>query len=595
MLHELRVENLLLIERAELSLGPGLNVLTGETGAGKTVLAHALDLLLGGKPRAGIVRPGASEAYVEGVFALPAALRSALADRLPEDADELVLARRVSAEGRTRAYLGGRSATAAELADIGGALFSFYGQHEHRRLTLASAQLEILDGFCGPEQAARREAFAAAYAEERGIREELEALRARAGARDRELDLLNWELEEIDRAEPSVEEERSLLAERERLRHLTTLLSAASRGVAALAGDDGALTYGGSDAFAGGGSGAFAGGGSRGFGRGGSGASSAGFDGAPSGCAADALSAAVAALESAAGVDAALDALAERARALAVEAGDLAGELRRYGEAVDAPPGRLDEVEERLALFDRLKRKHGGSIEAVLAHGEECRRRRGELAGAEEALEAGEVRLAAARAELAAQAEALRAARAAAAGGLADAVRERLAGLAMEGATFEARLAERDGYGPTGGDEVEFLIAPNPGVPAGPLRETASGGELSRVMLALMGVAAEAGPATLVFDEVDAGIGGQTARAVGEQLRGLAAGRQIICITHLPQIASLADRHFTIVKDTSGDTASTTVTRLEKAAVVGELVRMLGAEDGDAAARRHARELLKAA
>ena len=561
MLHELRVENLLLIERAELSLVPGLNVLTGETGAGKTVLAHALDLLLGGKPRAGIVRPGAGEAYVEGVFALPAVLRAALADRLPEDADELVLARRVSAEGRTRAYLGGRSATAAELAEIGGALLSFYGQHEHRRLTLASAQLEILDGFCGPDQAARREEFAAAYAHERGLREELEALRARAGARDRELDLVNWELEEIDRAEPSIEEERGLLGERERLRHVSTLLGAAAGAAAALGGDGG----------------------------------EGGYESGSSGPATDGLGATVAALESATGVDAALDALADRARTLAVEAEDLAGELRRYGEAVDAPPGRLDEVEERLALFDRLKRKHGGTIEAVLAHAEECRRRRDELTGAEEALAAGEARLEAARAQLAAHAEGLREARLAAAGGLAGAVRERLAGLAMEGATFEARVSDREGYGPTGGDEVEFLIAPNPGVPAGPLRETASGGELSRVMLALMGVAAQAGPATLVFDEVDAGIGGQTARAVGEQLRGLAAGRQIICITHLPQIASLADRHFTIVKDTSGDTASTTVTLLEKAAVVGELVRMLGAEDGDAAARRHARELLKAA
>jgi len=156
-------------------------------------------------------------------------------------------------------------------------------------------------------------------------------------------------------------------------------------------------------------------------------------------------------------------------------------------------------------------------------------------------------------------------------------------------------LSEREGYGPAGGDEVEFLIAPNPGVPAGPLRETASGGELSRVMLALMGAAAEAGTRTLVFDEVDAGIGGQTARAVGEQLRELASGRQVICITHLPQIASLADRHFTIVKDVTADTALTTVTQLQRADVVGELVRMLGADGDDSAARRHARELLKAA
>jgi DNA repair protein RecN (Recombination protein N) len=572
VLHELRVENLLLIERAELGLGPGLNVLTGETGAGKTVLAHALDLLLGGKPRPGIVRPGAAEAYVEGVFALPEALRESLADRLPEGEEELVLARRVSAEGRTRAYVGGRSATAADLAELGGALLSFYGQHEHRRLTLASAQLEILDGFCGAEQSTRRERFAAAYARERAVREELEALRARAGARDRELDLLVWELEEIDRADPSEAEEGSLLAERERLRHLAALMGAAGGAVAALTGDE-------SSAYAGSSPAAYAG---------------SAPDGSPAG-AAPALAAAAAALEAVRGVDAALDGLTDRVQALAVEADDLAGELRRYAEGIEAPPGRLDEVEERLALLDRLKRKHGGTIAAVLAHAEECRRRRDELAGAEEALEEGEARLQAARTELAHLAAELRGARVEAADALAEAVVERLAALAMEGATFEARVGERNGYGPTGGDEVEFLIAPNPGVPAGPLRETASGGELSRVMLALMGVAAEAGPATLVFDEVDAGIGGQTARAVGDQLRGLAAGRQVICITHLPQIASLADRHFTIVKDTSAETATTTVTRLERGDVVGELVRMLGAEDGDAAARRHARELLKAA
>ena len=552
MLEELRVENLLLIERAELRLGPGLNVLTGETGAGKTVLAHALDLLLGGKPRSGIVRPGAGEAYVEGVFALPAALREGLADRLPEEADELVLARRVSAEGRTRAYLGGRSATAADLQGIGGALLSFYGQHEHRKLTLAGAQLEILDGCCGPEQAQRRECFASVYARERALSDELETLRARAGARDRELDLLEWELREIEAAAPSATEEDELAAERRRLRNLEGLRLAAGGAIEALAPESG---EGGASALAG----------------------------------------AARALESIRGVDAALDALGDRAGALAVDAEDLAAELRRYGEGVDAPPGRLDEVEERLAVFERLKRKHGGTIAAVLAHAAACRARRGELAGAEEALEEATTALAAVHAELERRAAELRAAREGAAVGLAGAVVDALAELAMDGASFEARLSTRDGYGPSGGDEVEFLIAPNPGVPAGPLRETASGGELSRVMLALMSVAAEAGPPTLVFDEVDAGIGGQTARAVGEKLRSLAAGRQVICITHLPQIASMADRHFTIVKDTTADPARTTVTLLERAAVVGEIVRMLGADDTDAAARRHARELLRAA
>src|SRR3954466_16410304 len=238
VLHELRVENLLLIERAELFLGPGLNVLTGETGAGKTVLAHALDLLLGGKPRSGIVRPGAAEAYVEGVFALPDAVREALGDRLASDAEELVLARRVSAEGRTRAYLGGRSATAAAVRDAGTALLSFYGQHESRKLMLASAQLQILDGFAGPDQAVRREGYREAYGAERALFARLAELRERAGARDRELDLLEWELEEIDRANPSEEEEAALDAERARLRHVEALRSSASAAVGALAGGD---------------------------------------------------------------------------------------------------------------------------------------------------------------------------------------------------------------------------------------------------------------------------------------------------------------------------------------------------------------------
>jgi DNA repair protein RecN (Recombination protein N) len=555
MLLELRVENLLLIERAELRLAEGLNVLTGETGAGKTVLAHALDLLLGGKARSGIVRPGASEAYVEGVFAFGDELRAELGDRIPDDAEELVLARRVSAEGRTRAYLGGRSATAADLRDIGGRLVSFYGQHEHRKLTLAAAQLEILDGFCGADHARRREAFARLHAHERALRSELEELRERAGARERELDLLEWELAEIEDAAPSVEEEAALVAERERLRHLDGLRGAVGAGLGALVPEDG-------------------------------------------GGAVEALAGAARALEALAGVDPELDRLAGRVDSLALEAQDVAAELRGYGEAIaDGFGGRgLDDLEERLALLERLKRKHGGTIEAVLAHAAGCRRRRDELVGAEASLEEVGRRLEAVAGELGDGAGELREAREAAAVGLAAEVRGRLAALAMEGATFEVSLTPRaGGFGPSGGDDVEFLIAPNPGVPAGPLRETASGGELSRVMLALMGTAAQTGPATLVFDEVDAGIGGKTARAVGEQLRGLAGARQVLCITHLPQIASLADRHFTIVKDTSAQTTRTTVTPLAAADVVGELVRMLGADGDDVAARRHAKELLRAA
>jgi DNA repair protein RecN (Recombination protein N) len=376
-------------------------------------------------------------------------------------------------------------------------------------------------------------------------------LRELAGARERELDLLEFELAEIEAAAPDEAEKAELVLRRERLRHLTALRGAAGGASEALSGDE-------------------------------SGASVA-------------LTAAVAALDAMDGVDGALDELAARARSLSLEAEDVAAELRRYAEDLDGDPGELEVVEERLALLDRLERKHGGSIAAVLEHGERCRARRAELAGAEVALEETTAQLAEAQADLAKRARALTAARTKAAPKLADAVRARLGALAMDGASFEIALTPRDETAPTGADAVEFLIAPNPGVPPAPLRDTASGGEASRVMLALLAVANEASDSTLVFDEVDAGIGGQTARAVGEELRALAAGRQIVCITHLPQIASLAARHFAIEKDPSVEPARTTVRELAKGEIVGELVRMLGAEADDVAARRHAKELLKAA
>ena len=560
MLCELRVENLLLIDRAELRLAPGLNVLTGETGAGKTVLAQALDLLLGGRPpRSSPVRPGAAEAYVEGAFELSDALRARLGERLADDAEELVLARRVGGDGRTRAYLNGRALAVGDLREVAGGLLSFYGQHEHRRLTLASSQRDILDGFCGPEQAALRASFGAAYRRRRELAERLDALRAAAGSRDRELDLLDFELAEIEQVAPDSEEEEALRAERERLRGAEALRAAALAAAEALAPDSGAAG------------------------------------------AATLLAGAGGALEAAGGVDPKLDELAERLRGLVFEAEDLAGELRRYEQAAESSPARLEEVEDRLAALDRLKRKHGGTIEAVLDHARHCRAHRDELAGAEVALEEAAARLAEAEAELDQQAAGLSSARAAAAPRLAGAVRARLGELAMEAADFEVSLPRLPERGPAGDEAVEFLIAPNPGVPAGPLREIASGGELSRVMLALMGVAAEAdgrrdGDAPLlVFDEVDAGIGGHTARAVGERLRALAAGHQVLCITHLPQVASLADLHFRIAKDSAARPAAATVSQLGRGEVEGELVRMLGGDSTDTGARRHARELLRAA
>src|SRR3954469_4554289 len=557
MLTELRVENLLLIERAELRLEAGLNVITGETGAGKTVLAHALDLLLGGKPRSGIVRPGAPEAYVEGVFAVPPGLLEGdefadLRERLPEGEDEIVVGRRVGAEGRTRAFVQGRSATAADLQALGGRLLSFYGQHEHRKLTLSSAQLEILDGFCGAQHLGLRERYAERHLEVRAIERRLEELRGIAGARDRDRDLLAFELDEIDALAPVEEEEEALLAERGRLREIDGLRAAAGAGAEALAGEDGsgaALALGEAERLA----------------------------------------------EAVTGTDPELDALAARVRTMRIEADDLAAELRRYVEGLEADPERLEEVEARLAQYDRLKRKHGGTVAAVLAHAERCRSELERLDNSEVALAEVEAELAKARVDERELARKLTSARRAAAPKLSKRVLAELRQLAMADAAFEISLEPREDLGRFGAERVEFAIAPNPGVPPAPLRETASGGEMSRAMLALLTASGAAGGATLVFDEVDAGIGGQTARAVGERLRALADGRQVICITHLPQIASLARRHFRIAKSARGQVARTSVEALGTDDLVGELVRMLGAENGDDGARKHAEELLAAA
>jgi DNA repair protein RecN (Recombination protein N) len=560
MLRELRIENLLLIERAELRLGGGLNAITGETGAGKTVLAHSLDLLMGGKARPQIVRPGAGEAWVEGVFDLPEGLLAEpemadLAARLPEGAEEVVLGRRVSASGRTAAFLAGRAASAADLKLLGGRLLAFYGQHEHRKLTIASAQMEVLDGFAGGEHLALRERYRAAHRECLRLEAELAELRERDGSRERDLDLYRYELAEIEEVAPDVAEAAELSTERERLRHAEGLREAALGALASAAGAD--------------------------------------EDG---GGAAGALAAAEALLRGVSGVDKDLDALAERLGALVVEFDDVSGGLRAYLDGIEADPGRLTAVEERLEAIDRLQRKHGGSVESVLAHAERCRNEIERLEGAETRGAEAEAALTDAEAQREKLGERVSKGRAAAVEPLRKRVAAALEGLAMPGAELEVELEPHpDGFGPHGRESVELLISPNPGMAPAPLRDAASGGELSRVMLALTGLGEGAGAETLVFDEIDAGVGGKTARIVGERLRALGEGRQVLCITHLPQVASLASTHFRLEKDLSGERAAATVQRLDGEGVVEEIRRMLGGESPDQAADKHARELLAAA
>ncbi len=560
MLRELRIENLLLIERAELRLGAGLNAITGETGAGKTVLAHSLDLLMGGKAKSGIVRPGAEEAWVEGVFDLPPGLLddpelAELAERLPSGADEVVLGRRVSAGGRTSAFVAGRAATAADLKALGGRLLAFFGQHEHRKLTISSAQMEVLDGFVGAGHLALRDEYREAHREVGRLRTELAELREREGSRERDLDLYRYELSEIEEVEPDPEERAALAADRERLRHAEGLGEAAAGAHAGLAGAD------------------LEGGGAAGL-----------------------LAEAESRLTTAAGLDAALDAIAERVAALNVEVGDVAAELREYADGVAVDPGGLLGVEERLDAIDRLERKHGGSVESVLAHAERCRAEIARLEGAEERGAEATVALAEAEARRAKLAEKLSAGRAKAAKPLEKRVAKELSQLAMDGARLEVVLEPHaEEFGASGRETVELRVAPNPGIEPAPLRDAASGGELSRVMLALSGLGPTAGAATMVFDEIDAGIGGNTARVVGERLRALGAEHQVLCITHLPQVASLADVHFRLEKGMAGDAAVASVERLDGEGVVEEIRRMLGGEESDEAATRHARELLAAA
>ncbi len=587
MLHELRIENLLLIDRAELRLTPGLNVVTGETGAGKTLLAQSLDLLLGGRAGSGVVRRGAAEAYVEGVFSVPASLSEI--ELLPDGAEELVLARRVWPDGRTRAYVCGRSATVADLRELGSALLAFYGQHEHRRLMLSAVQLDVLDRHCGAEQAGLLARAAAAHERVRSLEGRVAELREIADGRERELDLLAFELEEIERVSPSEAEAGELAGERERLRHLETLRGSAFAGAEAIAPDGGV------------------------------------------GGAAELLAGAAAQLQAAAGIDPRLDELSERIVSLGYEAQDVGAALRSYADGLEGSPGRLEEVEERLghvrparAQARRVGRRGARPCGALPAPARGARAGRGlarllPVRAGRGARGDGRCGARAVRAAPASGAEARRG-RARAAGRAGHARRYVLGRAGVPGGRVRAagsgcrraddRAEPRDAGRTAAGDRLGRRALAGD---AGAAQRGARLGWGRRVGVAVaIAVGADgrgrrrgrrgrrdggrdgAGP-LLVFDEIDAGIGGHTARAVGEHLRVLAAGRQVLCITHLPQVAAMAARHFTIAKDTSATPARTMVSVLDGDGVVGELVRMLGASEGDRGATRHARDLLRAA
>ena len=542
MLAELAIDDLVLIAAARLSFAPGLNVITGETGAGKTLLAQGIGLLLGEKGEEALVRPGADRALVQALF--------------DDDGDEFAVARQINRGGRARAYVDGVVSSAAAVEAALKDRLAFYGQLEQARLLQLDRQLDLLDAAAGDDILALLQAYDEPYARATSLTRDLEALRTVGRDRERELDLLRFQVDEIEAAAVEPGEDERLAAERERLRHAGKLVERIGGTLRLLSGDD-------------------EGGGLA------------------------ALGSAEALVGEAAAMDPALADLAGRLAALSVEADDVAAALRDYLEELDVDPAHRDAVELRHDKLQALKRKYGASADEILAYAGEARARLAALAR----LEADEteltVALAAARDEAGAAAARLSAARAAAAPAFAARIADELRSLAMPHARFEVSLQARgegwEALGPRGAEEAEFLFSANPGLPLRPLRETASGGELSRAMLAIKSVVHLGHDVqTLIFDEVDTGIGGVTAGVLGERLAALAQHTQILCITHLPQVAARAERHFVIAKsaDAVTETTETTVSVVEGDERLAEMCRMLGGGAGDATVAGHARDLL---
>ena len=535
VLRRLRIENLVLIRETELELAPGLNAITGETGAGKTILAQAIGLLLGSRGDASLVGPEGEEAYVEAELDLADGLLDeegleALAELRPEDEDGLVLARRVFSDGRTRAYAWGRAAPRADVAAVAERLIAMSGQFEQRRLARGSYQLDVLDAFCGEEQLRLRAEARIAWLELHAARRRHEEVRGGAEAAEARLTELRALAE--DTLGMEAEDEDSLRTERERLRHVTELAAGAGGAGEALAPDDG--------------------------------------EGAASLIAV--AERAISPLESLAPE---LRRVGDELRDAELRLREAATELRSFLASLEAEPDRLEQIEAELERIAEAKRRFRcSSYEELLARATEAQAELDALEDGADPFAAAANAVQTAERRVEELAGTLREARRAAAEPFADSVAAELEGIGMGEGEFRVELTGREA-GAAGADTVAFLIRPNPGLPFAPVAETASGGELSRIALA---IAAVAGGRTMVFDEIDAGIGGQTAHAVGETIERLAAGAQVLTITHLPQIASRADRHFQVEK-VAGDPTHTRIQSLGEMERREEIQRMLGGQE----------------
>ena len=552
MLRFLRIQHLAVIDSVDVEFDAGLNVLTGETGAGKSILAEAVGLLLGGRASGDLVRTGEAAASIEAIF--------------EADGEELLIRREITAQGRSRAFINGTLATAGALKELSARLVELHGQHEHQTLLDPSTHVDLIDGFGSHDEvlqptAAAFDAWKAADAE---------LVRMRAAARDREarLDLLTFQLRELDRVAPTAGEDEELAALRQVLSSAERVERLCTESYASLYERDHAILT--------------------------------------------ELGGVWRRVAELASLDPQFAAYLEARDGIKAELEDLAQFLRRYADSVEASPARLQQIEERLAALERLKRKYGPTLAEVIAAREAMARERADLDGGAERIDALAREAERAKRAYVAAAEALSRARREAAVAFSREVVRLLVQLAMEQTRFEVRFADgpapESAWSARGVDQAEFFVSPNPGEDLRPLARIVSGGELSRIMLAIKTVTAarrfgvseaadrppSAGAPGLIFDEVDAGIGGRVADVVGRTLRALGSVFQVLSITHLPQIAASADAHFQIIKQVEGGRTRTTVRRLDGAGRVEELARMMGGAAITDGLRRSAREMLEA-
>jgi DNA repair protein RecN (Recombination protein N) len=575
VLIEMRLRGLGVIRDAVLELGPGLTVVTGETGAGKTMVVTGLGLLMGGRSDPGLVREGQPTAVVEGRIAIdpagPVAVRAVEAGAELDDGDVLIVSRTVSAEGRGRAHVGGRSVPVALLGELAEELVAVHGQSDQLRLKSTARQREALDRFAGGTVAGPLEGYRAAWGRLRAVQTGLDELVQRARERAAEAELLRLGLAEVDRIEPLPGEDAELRAEAARLAHAEELRTAATTAHLALAGDPDD-TAGAPDVGA-------------------------------------LVDTARRCLDQVRAHDPQLAGLADRLAELSYLAADIGAECASYADGVESDPARLASVEQRRAELGTLTRAHGETVDDVLAWAQASSRRLLELEGDDDRIAALQAEREGLRTRLAGVGAKLTRARREAADRLAQEVTGELAELAMPHARLRVDVRQRPDQaglpvdlgegpvllapGPDGFDEVELLLAPHAGAPFRQLSKGASGGELSRVMLGLEVVLGAADPVpTFVFDEVDSGVGGRAALGIGRRLARLARTSQVLVVTHLPQVAAFADRHLLVVKSDDGEVTESGVRLLDDEGRVRELARMLGGMEESDTAQAHAEELL---